>query len=614
MASRLDGKVALITGGASGLGLAACELFVEEGAKVVVADVQDGPGTEVQSRFGPECVRFIHCDVTDEEQIRRAIDEAVQGFGGLDATFHSAGAVGDLGTVESITIEGWDSVQALLVRSSMLIVKHSTAAMKKRGGGSIILTSSSSGITVGGAGRYAYSVAKAAVIFLGRVCCSQAGGRHDPRQHDRSRVNPDADLGRTVGRRSASGPEPDRPRSIRQDSALAASGNPPRCGGGCSLPGFGCFFVRHGCHAPGRWRSDAAPASRWRRRQCAYDAGELHTRVRTGKSRVARGAIWDGGQELQTSKPLLTRKSLYMNDSLVPEHIRFADVNGLRTRYYDTGPDANKQTLVLFHGGNIGFLASLDTWSWNFAGLRETFRVIAPDSVGQGFTEPPRNDADFTWDFCVKHMLALLTQIGVDDFHVGGHSRGGLMAAEVATRSQGVRSVVVLNSGSLAPDPTDPSFKTGAWFARLPTAGHRGAWSRDELRVEPQATSVTFEHITDDFLDRQQAIADLPYFREAESRMNDGLEKRVWEPSIDSARTLMHERLEREGLGRPVLVIWSANDKGSPLSTAGLPLFELLARHTDDAELHVLNRSGHYTCRERPEAFNRLVRDFCGRH
>ena len=166
MSGRLNGKVALITGGTSGLGLAACQMFVEEGAHVLVADIHEERGRALERQLGDR-LSFSACDVREESDIERSVAEAVHHFGGLDIAYHSAGAVGDTGTVETISVEGWDQTHSLLLRSAMLVVKHSVAPMKERGGGSIILTSSTAATALGGSGQYAYSVAKAAVLSLG---------------------------------------------------------------------------------------------------------------------------------------------------------------------------------------------------------------------------------------------------------------------------------------------------------------------------------------------------------------------------------------------------------------------------------------------------------------
>ena len=115
MTGRLDGKVALITGGCSGIGLGTVELFVAEGAQVVAADVQDAKGEMLEQRFGDK-VRYAHCDVTVPDQIAAACELAKTAFGGLDILFNNAGSAGQPGGLETATAEGWDAVFALLVR------------------------------------------------------------------------------------------------------------------------------------------------------------------------------------------------------------------------------------------------------------------------------------------------------------------------------------------------------------------------------------------------------------------------------------------------------------------------------------------------------------------
>ena len=108
MAGRLDGKVALITGGCSGIGLGTVELFVAEGAQVVAADLQDAKGAMLEQRF-PDKVAYAHCDVTVEADIAEAVAKAKAAFGGLDILFNNAGAVGHPGGLETMTAEGWDA-------------------------------------------------------------------------------------------------------------------------------------------------------------------------------------------------------------------------------------------------------------------------------------------------------------------------------------------------------------------------------------------------------------------------------------------------------------------------------------------------------------------------
>jgi NAD(P)-dependent dehydrogenase (short-subunit alcohol dehydrogenase family) len=166
MVGRLEGKIALITGGCSGIGLATTELFVAEGAQVLVADLQDEKGKALEARFVGRVI-YAHCDVTREADIKSALDKAAAAFGGLDILFNNAGTGGVVAGVADMPVEGWDFTQALLLRGPMLGMKHAVPLMQKRGGGSIINTASIAGLEAGWG--LAYGVAKAGVIHLSKL-------------------------------------------------------------------------------------------------------------------------------------------------------------------------------------------------------------------------------------------------------------------------------------------------------------------------------------------------------------------------------------------------------------------------------------------------------------
>jgi NAD(P)-dependent dehydrogenase (short-subunit alcohol dehydrogenase family) len=171
MTGRLDGKVAVITGGCSGIGLGTVELFAARGAKVVAADVQTEKGEMLEKRF-PGQVRFAPCDVTHESQIAAAMALAQEAFGGLDILFNNAGHGGAPNGVADMTAEGWDATFALLLRAPVLGMKHALPLMLERGGGSVINTASIAGLQAG-FGPLAYSTAKAAVIHLSRCAAAE---------------------------------------------------------------------------------------------------------------------------------------------------------------------------------------------------------------------------------------------------------------------------------------------------------------------------------------------------------------------------------------------------------------------------------------------------------
>jgi len=168
---RLKDKVALITGGASGIGLGTVELFLAEGANVVCADIQDEKGKILEQRF-PGRLAYIHCDVTQEADIVAACAKATSEFGGLDVLFNNAGAAGQVGQIGDITAAGWDATFAMLVRGPALGIRHAAPLMLARGGGSIINTASIAGLQAGW-GPLAYSSAKAAVIHMSRCAAAE---------------------------------------------------------------------------------------------------------------------------------------------------------------------------------------------------------------------------------------------------------------------------------------------------------------------------------------------------------------------------------------------------------------------------------------------------------
>jgi NAD(P)-dependent dehydrogenase (short-subunit alcohol dehydrogenase family) len=173
MSGRLQGKVSVITGGASGMGRATALRFLAEGASVVVADLNDATGKEFlesasQAGFSAQ-VRFARTDVAEEADVANMIELAVRDFGHVDIVFNNAGIGGAFGPVTNLEVEDWDFTFAVLVRGVFLGIKHGARAMKRQGtGGSIINTASVAGLS-GGAGPLCYSAAKAAVVNLTRA-------------------------------------------------------------------------------------------------------------------------------------------------------------------------------------------------------------------------------------------------------------------------------------------------------------------------------------------------------------------------------------------------------------------------------------------------------------
>ena len=171
---RLDGKVAVITGATSGIGLRTAEAFVAEGAKVVIAGRRVAEGEALGKKLGGSCV-FRQTDVTIEEQMHALIALAVDKFGKLDCLFNNAGGPAQTGGIEGLEVARFDAAMATLVRSVMLGMKHAAPYMKKQGSGSIINNGSIAGRLAGFSSSIVYGEAKAAVIHLTRCVAMELG-------------------------------------------------------------------------------------------------------------------------------------------------------------------------------------------------------------------------------------------------------------------------------------------------------------------------------------------------------------------------------------------------------------------------------------------------------
>ena len=167
-AQRFTGKVALITGGASGIGAATAAAFAAEGASVVILDRNRDRGEDTVAKTVDRGGRadFVEGDVRDPDACRSAVSNAVERFGGLDSVFCNAGLFTG-GTAETQTLDSWDDQLGVMLTGTFLTCKYAVPALRKRGGGSIALSGSNCA-HIGCAGRIGYTAAKAAMPVLAK--------------------------------------------------------------------------------------------------------------------------------------------------------------------------------------------------------------------------------------------------------------------------------------------------------------------------------------------------------------------------------------------------------------------------------------------------------------
>jgi NAD(P)-dependent dehydrogenase (short-subunit alcohol dehydrogenase family) len=176
MTGRLDGKVAVVTGGASGIGEGTVRRFLEEGARCVLADLQDERGEELAAELGGDTV-FVHADVSDEAQVANLVEQAVARFGRLDCMFNNAGILGVVGPIAQTETGAWQRTMDVLLNSVFYGIKHAARVMMPQGSGTIINTASSAGLRAG-LGPHGYTTAKHAVVGLTQSVATELGRHH----------------------------------------------------------------------------------------------------------------------------------------------------------------------------------------------------------------------------------------------------------------------------------------------------------------------------------------------------------------------------------------------------------------------------------------------------
>jgi NAD(P)-dependent dehydrogenase (short-subunit alcohol dehydrogenase family) len=179
----LDGKVAFITGAASGIGEGTARRFAQEGAKLALVDMQREPGEQLRAEIehqGGEAI-FVECDVSNPDDVRRAFEATIDRFGKLDIVFANAGINGVWAPIDELQPDEWDQTLGINLKGTYLSVHFAVPHLKRNGEGSIIITSSVNGTrTFKNAGASAYSASKAAQVAFMKMMALELG-RHNIR-------------------------------------------------------------------------------------------------------------------------------------------------------------------------------------------------------------------------------------------------------------------------------------------------------------------------------------------------------------------------------------------------------------------------------------------------
>ncbi|XVE96342.1 hypothetical protein REPUB_Repub02eG0213400 [Reevesia pubescens] len=172
---RLEGKVALITGGASGIGEATARLFVQHGAKVLIADIQDDLGQSLCQELGDQKISYVHCDVSLDSDVGNAVDLAVSKYGKLDIMYNNAGISSADKNIVTSDDERFKKVLDINVFGGYLGAKHAAKVMIPAKKGCIIFTSSVFSVIGGSDVGHAYVTSKHALVGLAKNLCVELG-------------------------------------------------------------------------------------------------------------------------------------------------------------------------------------------------------------------------------------------------------------------------------------------------------------------------------------------------------------------------------------------------------------------------------------------------------
>jgi pimeloyl-ACP methyl ester carboxylesterase len=278
---------------------------------------------------------------------------------------------------------------------------------------------------------------------------------------------------------------------------------------------------------------------------------------------------------------------------------KFVDVAGIRTRYLEAG---SGDPVVLIHGGNMGDGVNADRWDRNIGGFARGYRVIAFDSLGQGFTDNPKRDADYTMAASVEHTYNAIRALGLGRVHLVGASRGGYLVTRLALLHPEIaRSIVVCNTATLAPETGDPNRRDQLVLTDAPK-DPRGA----EIHRLKQL-SFSDEHITPATVDLAVRIMQQPKSEQARAKLALLAKANAAAFAEEKADTL--QRLKAGGVSVPMLLVWGYNDRSAIMPNA-LALFDILAAGNPGARLYVLNQAAHYDYREHPDEFVDVVTAF----
>ena len=302
------------------------------------------------------------------------------------------------------------------------------------------------------------------------------------------------------------------------------------------------------------------------------------------------------------------------------EQVQFVDVDGIRTGYFEGG---SGEVMVLVHGGHFGSTVSMNGWRPIFDHLAAHFHVYALDKLGQGYTDNPQSDPEYTMIAVTQHIYRFMEVLDIQTVHLVGHSRGALPAARIAAdHPEMITTLTLFDSNTLAPDVPSPSRPAAA---QTQPAAEPPPPTRESIRQSLLSNPSIYheDFVTEAYVEAELRLALDPKLKEAGAKLselttdwgrlnpekmkeNPGLQRRWWYYQM-KAETF--DLINAGHLKSPTLIIWGFNDPSASY-TLGVTLYEIFSKVVDQTQMHFLNKSGHYVFQEYPEEVTDLMVGF----
>lgn len=306
---------------------------------------------------------------------------------------------------------------------------------------------------------------------------------------------------------------------------------------------------------------------------------------------------------LSTFGAIEARAELTTNGEVAGLRAQFTDVNGIRTRYYEMGQG---EPLVLVHGGGWSGHASANVWSKVIPLFAKQFHVFAPDKLGSGMTDNPKDDNDLNIQGEVDHVYDFILSMKLGMVHLVGESRGGGCVFFLALQHpEVVRDLVIVDSNTAAPEVSPTGVQAVAECPKEPD------WENWKCRMHA-ISSMPDEAFDDEYFMAAKYMSLLPKSQETMAKLNAGAGGELATPDgFNKWKAAWDARIRKEGgvLEMPVLIYWGRNDPAAAPAN-GLALHDLLAAQNPHVQMIVQDKGGHFPFRESPEEFVSYITNF----